>query len=930
MHFSATLAQLVAMGVMTFLRVFLRRNLTTDPKRYGPDPTVIPTGTDDRYSVKELPEGHELDFIAKQVTQCNSWEVVTVNKPQEQDSSEAVQRVLQARIRLGEVAGKTWRTELHTTNIRLLNETMEAVLNHLCSPTGCGISPGNLINNQESFKWPLRASTTTVGSPPQSGIVWLEINRVKTGDDFGPWKVVKSEEAKLEAIFSLWMSHLSRSLNSDEDDNLWIIDTGSPAADGDVGRILCDWWISREIDCIDVPNIQEICARRRISKFRTLHCMDIPSTNGTLLGIVNNSTLPRMCAQFILSKFIIAIARSVDPITSEIKVKRAPNRRVLKLFNRDINDIAKIFERSGLATLDDAYRIVVPALFEADTLPNVLDKASDILKISIRFEKEGRPADAKDLCTRIRNICIYRASVLTRRIDSPPTPTPTETTKLAKLSCSDARMECMRLIKAFMTELGPTHLETVKMRQSMGGFGAELAKDIVPVHTDPVTRASLSDLRTPLEFPLHIAVGGRKIQLLYTTLIGGQVHGIDRRSTSGETPLTLAVMQLDRGLVTVLLSFGADASAYDSKGKTALHLLPTSVTSSKSETKHILDLLLHGGANINDQQNPQNETPLHVAATVGHKDMVDLLLKNGALLNVKDKSNQTALHKAAEKGHEVIVKMLINQSADPHAKDKDGATALHKAAKGGYTKLVQYLISKGSDPGRRDNIGRTAIHVAAGEGHTDTVNSLIELKDSKDKLGMTAFHKAAVSGHQAILELLMGDGCDPDVKDKDGNTALQLAVQNKHVNAVEYLLKSGASADTKDKSGGTSLHRAAEKGLGSILKLLLDNGCDPDVKDKTGRTAFHAAASNGDKTTMALLVVSGANPDAKDNHGRTSLHKAAEQGRQDIVRLLLDNGHNPHAQDNDGHTAIHLAKTNRHEATIKFFEKHCAALNDID
>ena len=55
----------------------------------------------------------------------------------------------------------------------------------------------------------------------------------------------------------------------------------------------------------------------------------------------------------------------------------------------------------------------------------------------------------------------------------------------------------------------------------------------------------------------------------------------------------------------------------------------------------------------------------HEACNHGHRAIVELLLSNGALVNIPGYANCTPLHDAVVNGHVDIVKLLVNKGADP-------------------------------------------------------------------------------------------------------------------------------------------------------------------------------------------------------------------------------------------------------------------------
>ncbi len=84
---------------------------------------------------------------------------------------------------------------------------------------------------------------------------------------------------------------------------------------------------------------------------------------------------------------------------------------------------------------------------------------------------------------------------------------------------------------------------------------------------------------------------------------------------------------------------------------------------------------LSKGADINAKDD-DGFTPLHWTAIKGHKEIVELLIDNGANVNPKgDEFGMTPLHKAASKGHREITELLIANGADVNAKVVSSPTA---------------------------------------------------------------------------------------------------------------------------------------------------------------------------------------------------------------------------------------------------------------
>ncbi|MHC4112341.1 MAG: ankyrin repeat domain-containing protein [Planctomycetota bacterium] len=116
------------------------------------------------------------------------------------------------------------------------------------------------------------------------------------------------------------------------------------------------------------------------------------------------------------------------------------------------------------------------------------------------------------------------------------------------------------------------------------------------------------------------------------------------------------------------------------------------------------------------QENPKlvnskdesGNTPLLLAAIAGNKDLCEVLIANGANLDVQGQ-NGTALYEATIGNHKDIVELLINNGANLEAKGQHG-TALHEAAIGNHKDIVELLINKGANVNARDKSGNTPLY----------------------------------------------------------------------------------------------------------------------------------------------------------------------------------------------------------------------------
>ncbi|KAM5179662.1 ankyrin repeat and SAM domain-containing protein 1A isoform 2-T2 [Mantella aurantiaca] len=221
-------------------------------------------------------------------------------------------------------------------------------------------------------------------------------------------------------------------------------------------------------------------------------------------------------------------------------------------------------------------------------------------------------------------------------------------------------------------------------------------------------------------------------------------------------------------------------------------------------------------------------TPLHHASLNGHKEVVEVLLRNEAVTNIADCKGCFPLHLAAWKGDAQIVRLLIhhgpshakiNEQNVPevkkygpfhpyvNAKNNDNETALHCAAQYGHTEVVRVLLEELTDPTMRNNKMETPLDLAALYGRLEVVKLLLNAHPnllSCHTRKHTPLHLAARNGHRAVVRVLLDAAMD-----------------------INYQTEKGSA-----------LHEAALFGKTDVVQMLLDAGIDVSITDNKGMTAL--------------------------------------------------------------------------------------------
>ncbi len=109
--------------------------------------------------------------------------------------------------------------------------------------------------------------------------------------------------------------------------------------------------------------------------------------------------------------------------------------------------------------------------------------------------------------------------------------------------------------------------------------------------------------------------------------------------------------------------------------------------------QQIIQVLLDQGANIN-VQDKQGYSPLSLAVKNNHLETVKYLVSHGANKELCDKNYMTPLHWAASQGNLEITRFLVENGANIQAQEYHGYTPLYFAEDNGYGAVARFLRSK--------------------------------------------------------------------------------------------------------------------------------------------------------------------------------------------------------------------------------------------
>ena len=319
-----------------------------------------------------------------------------------------------------------------------------------------------------------------------------------------------------------------------------------------------------------------------------------------------------------------------------------------------------------------------------------------------------------------------------------------------------------------------------------------------------------------------------------------------------DSPVADAAMRGDIAAVRELLAAGADVSAAQGDGMTALHW------AAERGDPDLARMLLYAGARVDPVTRIGSYAPLHLAARSGSAAVAGLLLDAGAdPAAAAAGTGTTPLHLAAAAGSTELVTALAERDADPNAREAVwGQTPLMFAAAMNRAEAIRALLAAGADPGMTSHVE-----------DLQTVSELDRLANRRRSEAVAALtagnraptpteFQAAVRASRAVYEEGLPEPEEeeeeeerstrqPRITAKGGLTALLHAARQGNTEAAEALLGGGAEIDQPSASDGTTpLLMATINGQFDLALKLVARGADPRIASTlNGATPLWAAVN---------------------------------------------------------------------------------------
>jgi hemoglobin len=149
-----------------------------------------------------------------------------------------------------------------------------------------------------------------------------------------------------------------------------------------------------------------------------------------------------------------------------------------------------------------------------------------------------------------------------------------------------------------------------------------------------------------------------------------------RERYNGRTMLHSASAAGDAATVTWLLRLGADPSARDASGHTALYCVGNACREGGGD---VVRILVQAGAQVDACGGVKHCTALHMAARRGNLAVASALLDCGANIETRDSLGDTPLRRSVNCNKTAVAALLVSLGADVNSRGSKGLTPLSAA-----------------------------------------------------------------------------------------------------------------------------------------------------------------------------------------------------------------------------------------------------------
>jgi ankyrin repeat protein len=382
--------------------------------------------------------------------------------------------------------------------------------------------------------------------------------------------------------------------------------------------------------------------------------------------------------------------------------------------------------------------------------------------------------------------------------------------------------------------------------------------------------ASISAVNGDGENVLEIAARYGHLEIVRKCVLWG--FDLSHVNNAGESVLSIAANSGHLNIALYLLipsKSSTDASTFltstgQNEWSTDDIVTVLQVASRHSDLSYMMKLLQHDVTHINTKHSVNEMTILHTACESGTLDMVRMLLKYKADINVVDEMGQTPFHKASGSSNMEVLQFLLGLNIGNGESNNSYSDELCGSDEERMSKLLA-----------KDNDGKDCLLLASLNGRTSTFELITQIlgkeveKTLGGKIGWTPNDiaramKLVENGQLSCLKHIIDAGYENQwATEEVGDTLAITACKFGQIEIIDYLMDINADFSITNKYDSTPFHTASECVTQAVIPHILSSGkysaCKITMemiyqRDVNGNTPLHIAAKYGSSLSYDLFA----------------------------------------------------------------------------
>lgn len=248
-----------------------------------------------------------------------------------------------------------------------------------------------------------------------------------------------------------------------------------------------------------------------------------------------------------------------------------------------------------------------------------------------------------------------------------------------------------------------------------------------------------------------------------------------------------------------------------------------------------------------------NLPDFHRACQFGHISTLEAMFRKGEVsdVNAVDSLNNTGLHEATINGHWDVVHLLLKNGASLDVRNLADKTPVDLARSQNMVAFLNEFRMRSIMAKDHRIIGLIWRHQAASiisilKDEPD-LNVRLSLVNEADDLGFTPLHAAAIFDRADVIKLLLKHGAEIEAQSASGTTPLHDACRFGSPDAIKALIESGANPLRKNKFGHKPLSMCNKPHRRLFRRVIRESGAnDVEMSDPEILVHFEEASDESE------------------------------------------------------------------------------------